>query len=246
MPRFFVDDTSGDRIIITGETARHISKSLRMTVGEELVLCSGNGYDCGCVIDEVFAESVAVSVISREISRSEPDIDLTLYQCLPKGDKMELIIQKCVELGVKRIVPVISGRCISRPDDKAMAKKILRWNKIALEAAQQSERGIIPQVSDVMGFDQALGQMSEDTLAILFYEKGGAELDKLLTGINSGTEKRTVSMMIGPEGGFDEKEAELAHLEGIMTATLGPRILRTETAGMTAAAVIMYATGNMR
>lgn len=248
MPRFFIDDTSNDKIIISGENARHIAKSLRMTVGERLTLCSGDGYDCNCVIDKISADSVFVTVESRIASYTEPDVSLTLYQCMPKGDKMELIIQKCVELGVNQIIPIMSARCISRPDDKAMTKKIMRWNKISLEAAQQSERGIIPTVQNTVSFDKALQLMQQHDLSILFYEKGGAPLNELLNVVISSNNngKLSIGVMVGPEGGFEPGEVEKAAQCGINITTLGSRILRTETAGMTAAAIIMYATGNMQ
>lgn len=247
MPRFFIDDTSNDKIIISGENARHIAKSLRMTVGEKLTLCSGDGYDCNCVINEITADCVYAAVESRAPSYTEPNVSVTLYQCMPKGDKMELIIQKCVELGIAQIIPVMSARCISRPDNKAMAKKLMRWNKISLEAAQQSERGIIPRVQDTVNFDAALQLMKQHDLAILFYEKGGLPLNELINAaISSNNGKLSIGVMVGPEGGFEPSEVDKATQNGINITTLGSRILRTETAGMTAAAIIMYATGNMQ
>lgn len=247
MPRFFIDDTSNDKIIISDENARHIAKSLRMTVGEKLTLCSGDGYDCNCVINEITADCVYVTVESRAPSYTEPNVSVTLYQCMPKGDKMELIIQKCVELGAAQIIPVMSARCISRPDNKAMAKKLMRWNKISLEAAQQSERGIIPKVGDTVNFDAALQLMKQHDLAILFYEKGGLPLNELINAaMSSNNDKLSIGIMVGPEGGFEPSEVDKATQNGINITTLGSRILRTETAGMTAAAIIMYATGNMQ
>ena len=147
MPRFFVDSVESDTVEITGGDARHIALSLRMKIGERLVLCDGNGREAECEIKEICPESVVLSVVSRCDSKAEPKTEVILYQALPKFDKFEYIVQKSVELGVSRIVPVLTSRCISRPDEKTMAKKIERLQKIADEAAKQSGRGRLPKVS---------------------------------------------------------------------------------------------------
>ncbi len=146
MPRFFVDPFAGDRFVLTGEDARHAARSLRMQPGEELTLCDGEGTDLRGVIDSVEPDRVEGTVLCREKSRGEADIRVVLYQGVPKADKMELIVQKSVELGVSEIVPTVMRRCISRPDEAGARKKTVRWQKIAREAAQQSGRGIIPLV----------------------------------------------------------------------------------------------------
>ena len=213
MPWFFTDrEIDADKYIIEGETARHMLKSLRMKQGEEL---------------------------TRKTCENEPDVKITLYQALPKGDKMDYIVQKCVELGISEIVPVISARCVSRPDEKSLRKKLLRWQKIALEAAQQSRRGIIPKIGAALSFRQAVEKSKENELNIFFYELGGESVAQILTD-----KPKTIGFFIGSEGGFEEKEAQLAAEAGAKTATLGKRILRAETAPLAALSVIMYQTGN--
>ena len=171
--------------------------------------------------------------------QNEPDVFVTLYQALPKGDKMNFIVQKCVELGVSRIVPVITARCVSRPDEKSLKKKIARWQKIALQAAQQSRRGIIPEVCLCISLKQAAEQSAENDKNIFFYELGGESVKNILT-----EKPKTIGMFIGSEGGFEEAEAELVLSHGATAATLGKRILRAETAPLAALSVIMYQTDN--
>ena len=146
MPRFFVPPFSGEETAVTGEDGRHIARSLRMKVGEPLTLCDGVGTDYQCEITGFSGEKVWVRVLERAPSQSEPSIKVTVYQGIPKGDKMDAIVQKAVELGACEIVPVAMRRCVSRPDEKSAAKKTARWQKIADEAAKQSGRGILPQV----------------------------------------------------------------------------------------------------
>ncbi|MCR5652862.1 MAG: 16S rRNA (uracil(1498)-N(3))-methyltransferase [Ruminococcus sp.] len=240
MAWFFTDSEIGsENFIITGENAKHISRSLRMKTGEELTLVTPQREQLGCVISSISTDSVEVKITSRKCCENEPDVKITLYQALPKGDKMEYIIQKCVELGISRIVPVISARCISRPDSKSLAKKQLRWQKIAREAAQQSRRGIIPTVEPAVSFTQAAKECGENKLNIIFYELGG---DSVKTLIKDKPE--SIGIFIGSEGGFEENEVELIKQNGGRAATLGKRILRAETAPLAALSVIMYETGN--
>ena len=159
MPWFFTDrEIDADKYIIEGETARHMLKSLRMKQGEELTLVTPSGIQLDCVLALASNDTAEVDIISRKTCENEPDVKITLYQALPKGDKMDYIVQKCVELGISEIVPVISARCVSRPDEKSLRKKLLRWQKIALEAAQQSRRGIIPKIGAALSFRQAKEQ----------------------------------------------------------------------------------------
>ena len=170
---------------------------------------------------------------------NEPDVFVTLYQALPKGDKMDYIVQKCVELGVSRIVPVMSSRCVSRPDEKSLKKKIARWQKIALQAAMQSRRGIIPEVCQCVSLKQAAELTGENDKTVFFYELGGDSVKNILAD-----KPKTIGMFIGSEGGFEESEAELVLSNGAVAATLGKRILRAETAPLAALSVIMYQTDN--
>lgn len=240
MAWFFTDENiAGDTYVITGEDARHIEKSLRMKVGEELALVCPVGMEHRCKITGFSPVGVEVTVCEKKACDREPTMQVTLYQSLAKGDKMDLIIQKSVELGVHRIVPVISARCVSRPDERSLAKKIGRWQKIALGAAQQSCRGIVPQVAEAMSFEAALKEAKDNERCLLFYEGGGERLSSLVS-----ENVTTLAMFIGPEGGFDVSEVELAKSEGVIPATLGKRILRAETAPLAALSAIMCLSGN--
>lgn len=239
MPRFFVIDPPQDGIItISGADAQHIGKSLRMAVGEELTVCR-DGVDYRCEIIGITREDVALRVISESKS-SEPNIDLTLFMAMPKLDKLELIVQKSVELGAVRICPVLTKRCISRPDPERFQSKRERLQKIALEAAKQSGRGIIPEVSDIISFDGCLRELSEMDLRIVCYEKGGVSLKEI--GIEKG---QKIGLFIGSEGGFEPGEIEILEKNGVKKAWLGDRILRCETAPLAAMSIIMFLTDNI-
>jgi len=240
MPRFFTETINESKGIISGDDAKHIAKVLRMHSGERLVACDCQGYDYDCVIESLSDKEVELSVEKRYLSETEPSVSVTLYQAMPKSDKMELIIQKAVELGVSAIVPVQTKRCVSRPDAKSMAKKLERYNRIALEAAKQCGRGRIPQVLPMLDFADAIKAMKEDQRAFLFYENSTSSFRKELEqGVNS------VSIMVGAEGGFEEEEVQKALDSGIASLSLGKRILRCETAPLAALSIIMYETGNM-
>lgn len=239
MAWFFTDENiSSEDYIITGENARHIEKSLRMKPGEELTLCTPDKTQCNCEIAEISPGQVFVKIKEKFPCENEPDVKITLYQALPKGDKMDYIVQKCVELGVSRIVPVISARCISRPDEKSLKKKSERWQKIALQASMQSRRGIIPVVENAVSFEQAVKNADND-LNIIFYECGGERVSSIIE-----SKPYTIGMFIGSEGGFEEKEVQSVLNKGGKAATLGKRILRAETAPLAALSIIMYQTGN--
>ena len=166
MQKLFVDFEFSDKIVLDEEQSRHIAKSLRMRKGDMLTVCNGNGTDYGCMIDEITKTTVTLSVCYKQAS-----VKVSLYQGVPKGDKMEDIIQKCVELGIFSITPVLTKRSISRPDEKQAAKKQQRYAKIALEAAQQSGRGIVPEINKMVDFKKAVSECEAD-LIILFYEGG--------------------------------------------------------------------------
>ena len=241
MPRFFIDYTPevGGSAVIDGADARHIGGALRMTPGETLTLCDGRGTDYACTLTAVDKERVTLSVDAAAPSSSEPSLAVTLYMGLPKGDKMELIIQKAVELGVTAIVPVAMSRCIVKLDGKDAAKKQARWQKIAAEAAGQSGRGIIPAVETPITWKQALSRFAAEN-TLLCYEGGGQPIGKLVTPADTAA-----SLVVGPEGGFDPAEVEAVLSVGGRIATLGPRILRCETAPLAAIAVLMEKSGNM-
>ncbi len=235
---FTEEEIQNSKYIITGETAKHI-RVLRMKSGEELTLVTPCGVQHNCVIESATQNLVEVDIKESMPCQNEPDVFVTLYQALPKGDKMDFIVQKCVELGVSRIVPVMTARCVSRPDEKSLKKKIARWQKIALQAAQQSRRGIIPEVCPCISLKQAAEQSAENDKTIFFYELGGESVKNILT-----ENPKTIGMFIGSEGGFEETEAELVLSQGATAATLGKRILRAETAPLAALSIIMYQTDN--
>ena len=241
MPRFFIDypPQVGGEAVIEGGDARHIGGALRMTAGESLTLCDGKGTDYACTVIAVEKERVTLSVDAAAPSYSEPSLAVTLYMGLPKGDKMELIIQKAVELGVTAIVPVATARCIVKLDGKDAAKKQVRWQKIAAEAAGQSGRGIIPVVETPISWKAALARF-ETEKTLLCYEGGGAPIGKLVSPADTA-----LSLVVGPEGGFDPTEVEAVLQAGGKIATLGPRILRCETAPLAAIAVLMENSGKM-
>ncbi len=238
MPRFFVPSVEGETLVVSGQDASHIRRSLRMTVGETLTLCDGRGTDCTCEICEFVGEDVYLRVLSRAKSESEPTCAVTLYQGLPKADKMEWIIQKAVELGVTRIVPVQMARSVAVINEKA-AKKAVRWQKIADEAAGQSGRARLPVVEEPISFSTAAKRLAEEN-TVVCYECGGVPFATL-----AGRETAAVSLVIGPEGGIDQREIATLQAGGAAIATLGKRILRCETAPVAALAVLMAVTGNM-
>ena len=239
MQKLFVENINDEKIILDGESARHIAKSLRMRVGDVIYVTDGGGDDYGCQIEEITKDEVVLKVCYKQACESEPSCRVTIYQGVPKSSKMEDIIQKCVELGVCKIVPTLTKRCVSRPDDKAAGKKNQRYQKIALEAAQQSGRGIVPKIENMKTLRQAIAE-DESDVKIVFYEGGG---EKLADIVKPDTE--SVSVFIGPEGGFEQEEVEQIEASGGVRATLGKRILRTQTAPVAALTAIMLLTGNL-
>ena len=257
MPRFFVESENIRDGIITlyGDDAGHISRVLRGKPGDVFTVCDGTGYDYEAEITEISETEVRLAVKSSTFTKSEPLLRLTLYQGLPKGDKMELIIQKCVELGVYKIVPVNTERCIVKIDKNKEKKKIERWQKIAESAAKQSGRGIIPEIGSVMDFSKAVEEASSGYAMIPYELEEDRSLKAFLEGIrdkmldavkeaesseNGEAANVNMAVFIGPEGGFSAGEIERAKNAGILPVTLGKRILRTETAGMTVIANTLF------
>lgn len=239
MPRFFLEKMNNEDPIITGNDARHIGFSLRMKPGELLTVCA-EGTDYKCAIKKITEDTVYLDILESSLCAAEPSIKLTLYQAVPKLDKLEAIIQKSVELGASEIIPVLTRRCISRPGEKDFSKKLERLNKIALAAAKQSGRGIIPLVKPIVNFKTAISQMSESECPIMLYEEGGIRFSQIET-----EGKKNFSLLIGSEGGFDPEEAQAAENAGINAVWLGNRILRCETAPLTAISILMYITKNL-
>ncbi|MBE6798587.1 MAG: 16S rRNA (uracil(1498)-N(3))-methyltransferase [Ruminococcaceae bacterium] len=240
MPRFFKEFFDAAPFI-EGDDAHHIIRSLRMRPGEHLTVCDTHGIDYHCTITDCSNDRVELKIDRTEKTQSEPSCFVSLFQCLPKGDKMDSVIKQSVELGVGEITPVLSTNCVSRPDEKQLSKKVERWQKIANEAAGQSGRGILPKVNAGVSLKQLSTELDRFDKAFFCYELGGAAItDALPEGINK------IAIIVGPEGGFTANEAEMLELAGATVTTLGPRILRTETAPLAALTAIMLTTGNMK
>ena len=239
MPKFFTktDYISQNELKITGEDVSHISKVLRMSVGESIVVCDGNGNDYDAEITSITKTEVVARVIRSYVCDAEPSVSVTLYQALPKQGKMEYIIQKTTELGVMKIVPVYTKRCVVKPSDKGD-----RWSKVALSAAKQCGRGVVPEVAKTISYDEAVREMQGYDCSIMPYE---CEQHNKLKEVLNSKKYKTVSILIGPEGGFDLSEVERAVSAGIKTVTLGKRILRTETAASAVLPIIMYESDEM-
>ena len=241
MHQFFVEpeNIQGKRIVITGNDVNHIKNVLRMQVGEELNISNGiDGKEYRCAIEEIGEEIVCSLRFVKEDNVELPS-KVYLFQGLPKSDKMELVIQKAVELGVFEVIPVAMSRCVMKIEPKKVASKIARWQGIAEAAAKQSKRGIIPQIHEPMTFKQALEYASSLDVKLIPYEmaEGMAYTKNIIDNIKPG---QSIGFIIGPEGGIDDKELDAAIAEGFESITLGKRILRTETAGLTVMSILMY------
>ena len=247
MQRFFVEphqiDEAAHQIHIIGTDVNHISNVLRMKQGEEVWISDCVQKEYRCAIEAFSADEVLLHIIYAQ----EPDYELPsriyLFQGLPKADKMELIIQKAVELGAYEIIPVETKRCVVKLDGKKAAKKVERWQQIAESAAKQSKRMLIPNVHQVLSFKEALKYAESMDIRLIPYElaKGMQETKEILAAIERG---QSIGIFIGPEGGFEEKEVEAAISEGAKPITLGKRILRTETAGLAILSVLMFQLEN--
>ena len=251
MSRFFItdkDNVSPGNITIAGEEVNHIKNVLRCKKGDILVLCDGNGTDFKVRIDSIKQGQIVTTVVDVSKNFMEPPIDITLFQGIPKGDKMEFIIQKTVELGVKKIVPVVTERTVLKLDCKEdREKKRTRWQKISLEAAKQCDRGIVPEIEVPISFKESLKYFDSFDFTLVPYENEEHKTIKsFIKEIKSGKINiKTAGLFIGPEGGFSEEEVNLAVKSGGTLVTLGPRILRTETAGLVVLAILMYELGDM-
>lgn len=243
MRRFFTEpqNITGSRIAIY-EDSRHISQVLRMNCGDEILVFDGTGWEYTARLIEIQKTVCYAEMVEKNISLSEPKTQITLFQGLPKSGKMETIVQKAVELGVARIVPVEMERCVTRIKTAAVGKeKTARWNKVSLEAAKQCGRGKAPEVAEPIPFSQALEEMSRMQLSIMPYEELGHEGKLGLRDVLKDNEKaENIALLVGPEGGFSEYEARLAKETGIKQVGLGKRILRTETVASAVIPVIMF------
>ena len=241
MIRFFVtpEEMQPDFLVLTGENAQH-AKVLRLKQGEEVLVCDGQGTECLCAVSDVSPGQISLVVKSRQESANEAVVQVSVYMAFPKADKLEHVIQKATELGAYEIVAFPSARCISKPDEKSLKKKLERWQKIAASAAEQSGRGRIPEVLTLPSYQAALERAAKADKALLFYENEQATTLKMALSHSSYT---TVSLLTGPEGGLEELEVEKAKEAGLQVCTLGKRILRCETAPLCALSAVMYDAG---
>ncbi len=242
MPKFFISDESheiSDIIHLSGNDAHHVSKTLRMKVGDSLVLTSSDGVDYSCVIDSFTADTVFMKVIDKTKNDVEGNVSISLFQALVKGDKMETVIQKSVELGVNDIYPVSASRSVMKLDKSGEAKKLERWNRIALEASKQCGRGKVPVVHPVISFEECVKKLLEFDTKFFCYELADT---KTLKDVINNKSFSSVGFYIGPEGGVSNEEAQLALESGIEAVSLGRLILRTETAGPAVMAMLLYET----
>lgn len=239
MTRFFVslEELNQDIVTLTGENAQH-AKVLRLKAGEQVLICDGEGMEALCSVSD--PASFELEVLQRREAQSEASVQVSIYMAFPKGDKLEHVIQKATELGAYEIAAFPSARCVSRPDEKSLKKKLERWQKIAASAAEQSGRGRIPQVVVLGSYAQALARAAKADKAVLFYENEHATT--LRMALEEGSWK-TVSLLSGPEGGLEEKEVSQAKDAGLQICTLGSRILRCETAPLCGLSAVMYASG---
>ncbi|MDC7286810.1 16S rRNA (uracil(1498)-N(3))-methyltransferase [Blautia schinkii] len=242
MQRFFVEpqqiEEEAHCIHIQGSDVNHIRNVLRMRQGEELWISDQNK-EYHCTIEAFTEDEVLLHILYAQEPEYELPSRLYLFQGLPKADKMELIIQKAVELGAFAVIPVETKRCVVKLDEKKAEKKAARWQQIAASAAKQSKRMLIPEVHPVMCYAQALELAKSLDICLIPYElaKGMTETKEIISQIDPG---KSVGIFIGPEGGFDEKEVEAAVAAGAKPITLGRRILRTETAGLAILSVLMF------
>ena len=242
MPRFFMAGTNilGGMAILTGRDAEHV-RVLRLRPGEDMIICDGKGTDYKCRLVKADKEQVEAEVIEIVPCPAEPSVQVTVLCGLPKGDRTDYIIQKCVEAGASEIMFFQSDRCVAKPDKPE--KKLERWQRIAEEAAKQSGRGIIPQVSWAGEYADALNVANQKELGLFMYETG--EREALNAVLEANSDVKTAAIVTGPEGGFAPFEADLARIVGLHICSMGERILRCETAPVVAVSALMYATGNL-
>lgn len=234
MHRFFALPLNEDLIKITNEDAKHINKVLRLSIGDEVIVCDGKGTDYICSISSIDKNEVLLEIKEKHINLAEPKTKITLYQGIPKAGKMEYIIQKCTELGASEFVPVSTNRCVAKMENES---KIERLSKVAYEASKQCGRGVIPKVTNQLSFKQLIDVLLKHELILVPYEsEENLSLKAALKEINAND----IAVIIGPEGGFEKEEIDALEKIGAKIVTLGKRILRTETAGMATVAMIMY------
>ncbi|MBL0388364.1 16S rRNA (uracil(1498)-N(3))-methyltransferase [Tumebacillus sp. ITR2] len=245
MQRYFVqpDAIADGRIAITGDDVKHIVRVMRMEAGEEVIVCDGLGHAFRVELTDLGDTTVTGRVVEELVHSPESRVKITLAQGLPKGDKMELIVQKGTEVGINRFVPVDMARCVVQYDAKKEQKRRDRWQKIAKEAAEQAHRNLVPSIAEPMSFKQVMNSLDGFDLVVVPYE--GEKARSLREVLADAPDAQHICVLIGPEGGIADSEVETALSRGALPVTLGPRILRTETAGLVAATCIYYHYGEM-
>ena len=240
MPRFFVsrDTVSDTDLTIVGDDAFHIARALRMRVGETVTVCDDFKNEYECRLTKITDARVTAEIISKRQSSSEPPYEAVLYQALCKGDKFDTVVQKAVETGVTEIIPVLTARCTVRPDAKALDGKIARWSRIAAESSKQCGRGAVVKIGKCISFDEAIKRAATADIPLFCYEGDGTSPLPVLLGQRNVPE--TVSLVVGPEGGFEKDEANTALGCGMLPCGLGKRILRTETAALFVLSCLSY------
>lgn len=241
MPRFFLSEQtiSDNFLVLTGENAAH-ARVLRLKRGDEVIVCDGSGTDCRCTISDVSSGQISLVVHDRTPSSTEPDVRCSVYMAFAKSDKLEHVIQKATELGAAEVIAFPSARCVSRPDVKSLRTRLERWQKIAASAAAQCGRGRIPQVLALDSYEAAVERAAGCDLGLFPYEN---EQQLTLRAALAAKPFRTVSIVTGPEGGFTPEEVQLAARHGLRICTLGPRILRCETAPLCALTAVLFSAG---
>lgn len=238
-PRFFTENISEETAVLSAEDSKHVSQVLRMKPGDIAVICDGRGTDFLGRLESSAGECV-LRIIEKSANQAEPSVHLRLFQAMPKGDKMDFIVQKAVECGASEIIPFFSKRCVSRPDKKQLVKKTERWRRIAYEAAKQCGRGIIPAVGETVDISALPDMITAGNTGILFYECADTPLREAVKRFSGN-----IDIVIGSEGGFERGEAERLTEAGLAAVSLGKRILRCETAPIAAISILMNMTGNM-
>ena len=250
MPKFFVrnNQIKDNNIIIVGEDVNHIKNVLRLNIDDDIQVCdidTSINYTCG--ISRIDNDKIECNIFNQIDSKAESNIHISVFQGIPKSDKMELIIQKCVELGVNEITPVEMKRCVVKLEEKLKSKKIERWQKISEVAAKQCGRDKLPKINNIINIKNICNLDSEYDIVLLAYENEEENTlkNELLRLKNKTQENLRIAVIIGPEGGIDKEEVELLKINGAKSVTLGKRILRTETVAFVLASIIMYELGDL-
>ena len=246
MRRFFIEQTkiTSTKIFITGSDAAHIKKVLRMKSGDRIGLFDGRGFEYEARIENLLAGSVEVSITKRFLSASESPVQIIVAQALLKDKKMDILARQLTEIGITKLIPFTSIRSVPRPDKKRLSERRKRWEKIAIEALKQCRRGHVTEIGETITFNDVIKIDDECDLKIVFWENESKPISNAVQQVHD-RHYRKILAVLGPEGGFTEKEIEDARACGFVTASLGPRILRAETAAVAACTILQYLFGDM-